>query len=108
MAGINIGEFEEIVDLYECITTMDQRGSKVEQYDWCCRHMAKVEVGASESDADYNVFSANSVTITTFKMCNVTTRWRVRWRNVMYNIRSVDPGERISPFMRLTAEEVMR
>jgi head-tail adaptor len=107
MTGVNIGEFEEIVDLYDCITTKDPRGAKVEQYDWCCRQMAKVEVGATETDADFNVFSADTITITMYKVCSLTTRWRVRWHDGMYNIRSVDLGERMSPFMRLTAEEVI-
>ena len=106
--NVNIGEFEEIVSLYYCNTTKDQRGAKVEEYIFCGRHMAKVEIGTAESDADFNVYSERTITLTLYKVAPVSTRWRVGWHDRMYNIRSIDPGDRISPFMVITAEEVMR
>ena len=106
--SVNIGELEEVVILLECVTSKDQRGAKVETYVPRGRYMAKVETDATESDADYNVFSAGAITITMYKVGCVTTRWRLRCRGVEYNIRNIDPGDRMSPFMRLSAEEVMR
>ena len=103
MVGVvNIGEFEEVVELLRCVTTKDTRGAKVETFTLVGQHMAKIE-----TDADYNVFSAATVVITMYKVKDVSTRWRVRCRNTVYNIRSIDIGDRMSPFMRLTAEEVM-
>ncbi len=108
MVGVvNIGEFEEVVELLRCVTTKDTRGAKVETFTLVGQHMAKIETDAAETDADYNVFSAATVVITMYKDKDVSTRWRVRCRNTVYNIRSIDIGDRMSPFMRLTAEEVM-
>ena len=108
VGAVNIGEFEEVVDLFTCVTTKDSRGAKVETYTLQGQHMAKVETDASELDADFNVFSASTIVITMYKVSDVSTRWRVRWRGVNFNIRAIDLGDRISPFMRLTAEEIMR
>ena len=104
---VNIGSFDEIVELFSCFTTKDARGAKVESYTFAGMRLANVDLTSSETDADYNVVSERSITVTMHKVFSIDTRWRLRWRGHFYNIQSVRPVDRMSPFTIVTAEEVM-
>lgn len=105
-AEINIGSFDEVVELLRCETTKDERGAKVETYTLASHRLAHVDLSSSETDADYNVYSERSITVTMYKVKGISTRWRLRWRGRQYNIQSVQPVDRMSPFTIVTAEEV--
>ena len=104
---VNIGSFDEVVELLECVTTKDERGAKVESFQLAARRVAHVEISSAETDSDYNVVSERSITVTMYKVCGIDTRWRIRWRGRQYGIKSVQPVDRMSPFTILTAEEEM-
>lgn len=104
---VNIGTFDEVVYLYTCETSKDARGAKVESYQCAGQRLARVDLSSSETDADYNVFSERSITVTMYKVCGISTRWRLGWRGHYYNIQSVQPVDRMSPFTVVTAQEVL-
>ena len=105
-AEINIGTFDEVVELLRCETTKDERGAKVESYTFAAHRMANVELSAGETDADYNVCSERSISVTMYRVRGISTRWRLRWRGRQYGIKSLQSVGRMSPFVIVTAEEV--
>lgn len=106
--NVNIGKFEEIILLLACETTTDDNGEKVETYHPVKRTLAHVEPATSESDASNNIYSGHSINVTLYRVPGMDTRWRIVWKGKGYNIKTIDPIERISPIERIYAEEVMR
>lgn len=106
--SVNIGRFDERITLLSCETTIGTRGEKVETYRPVRETVAHVEPATSESDASNNIFSGRSINITLYRVKEMDTRWRIRWRGKAYNIKTIDAVDRISPFVRVYAEEAMR
>ena len=106
--SVNIGRFDERITLLACETTRGSRGEKVETYHPVRETVAHVEPATSESDASNNIFSGHSINVTLYRVKGMDTRWRIQWQGKAYNIKTIDAIERISPFVRVYAEEAMR
>ena len=106
--SVNIGRFDERITLLACETSIGARGEKVESYHPVKDTLALIEPATSESDAANNIYSGHSIYATMYRVPGMDTRWRILWQGKQYNIKTIDPIERISPFRRIYAEEVMR
>lgn len=100
-----IGSFDERIELLKCLTDKGPKGEKVETYVTSRNAYGHVDLSASEDLGDYNVESEGSIVVTMYKTPGLDTRWRIRWRGKLWNIIRMEPISRISPFIRITAEE---
>jgi head-tail adaptor len=105
---VDIGRFDEIVELLECHTTRGTRGEKIETYVPERKTVAHVEPATSETDADSNIYSGRSIVVSMYAVPEMSTRWRIAWRGTPYNIKTIDTIDRLSPFVRVYAQEVMK
>ena len=105
MAEVNIGEFDQIVEIFSCATRHGDKGETIEDYSKEGCVSAKVDVLINEEENDYNISSERTITVTTYGIPDMTTRWRLRWQGQNYGIRSITPVSRMSPFTRIVADE---
>lgn len=104
--NVNIGEFDRLVTLQKCVITTGPQGQKKSSFADFAKVFAKVERSDSETIMDDNLESDKSLVVTTYKHNEVTTRWRVVVDGLAYEIRSIDNGNRMSPFMRLLIKTI--
>lgn len=105
---INIGEFWNYIDVYECVQSKDSKGAKTETWNLKAHVHARVEPMMTEVDTYDNLAERESLMLTVYRIKEMTTRWRVKWNDKFYDIKSITPVSKISPFVHLTAEEIIQ
>ena len=103
---INPGEFDTQVTVMSVTQTIGGEGQKTITSTQYGVVWAKVEPITDEMVADDNYESATSIQVTMHKIASLTTRWQLVIDGVTYEIRSVDPIERWSPYCILTARTI--
>lgn len=97
---------DEVIDLYSWSLTRGSEGQKIETYTPAGKVFARVSPSTFGAVVDDNAESKESCSVEMYKRRDVTTRWRVKWRGRMYDITSIDMGERLSPMMTIQMSEV--
>ena len=103
---INPGEFDTKVNVVSVTQSLGPQGQKRRTVESCGDVWALVEPLTDEMVADDNFESATSVRVTMYKIAGLTTRWQLVIAGVTYEIRSIDPIERWSPYFVLTARTI--
>jgi len=99
---INIGELDTLVTLFAPSASIGTQGEKILSYGVFSDVFAKVDLQADEVIDYSNLESENDITLTIYKVPQLTTRWRVKVSGLMYEITAIDHISRVSPLFRLT------
>jgi len=105
---IGIGELDTQVTLQSVSQGHGTRGEITTVYSQVCQPWAKVEANLDETIANDNLEQGRSYRVTLHKADagSATTRWRVVIDSVTYEVRSIDPIDRMSPFCILTVYSI--
>jgi len=95
---INMGDFDQLVKVQSCTITTGSQGAKKYTFTDHLDVWAKVESNAQEMSNNSNWEESQYITITCYKIPNITTRWRIKVNGMPYEITSIDTIERISPY----------
>lgn len=104
-ADTNIGAFEDKLELYTLTQTRGSEGEKIESFSLMATVYGNVSVSTTESVESDNQAAKMSATITIYKRTDITTRWQIKWGSVVFEITSIVPDERLSPFMQISVRE---
>ena len=99
---INMGEMDTLVTLQKCGITYGPEGEKIQTYTDFRRVYANVDRRVSEQVSVGNLEDSDYITLTIYKVPELTTRWRVVVDDRDYEITGMDLISRISPFCTLT------
>lgn len=100
--AINMGEMDTLVTLQKCEITYGSEGEKIQTYTDFRRVYANVDRRVSEQVSIGNLEDSDYITLTIYKVPELTTRWRVVVDDRAYEITGMDLISRISPFCTLT------
>lgn len=105
---INIGEFDTQVALYSVTQSRGTQGQKTITRTLNGTVWAKVETLTDEFVSDDNLEARTTVSVSTYKIQGLNTRWELEINGVPYEIRGIDPISRWSPLCVITAETIQR
>jgi len=103
---VEIGELDTLVTLQECTITRNERGAKVYSWEDFRDVYAKVDRSVDETVTNENLESGHLMSLTIYKVPELTTRWRVILEDVPYSIESISNPERFSPLYTLTIRAI--
>jgi len=103
---INIGQLDTLVLLRSCVITYGRQGAKKYTFQDYGQVYAKVERTVSETVTNTNLEEGQEITLTIYKVQDLTTRWRVVVDGRSYEITAIDPISRVSPLCQLTLHAV--
>lgn len=106
--SFRIGDMDTVVVVQGCEVTRGAEGEKVMVYSEHSRPFAKIERTISEAVSHDNLEEGNTLTLTMYKIHDMTTRWRVLIDDVPYEITAIDPIARMSAFCELTVTSIDR
>lgn len=106
MIRINPGDFDTVVTVQSVSTTRGAQGQRIVSYAYHSDCFAKVDRNVNESVSDNNLEASQAISLTMYKIEGLTTRWRVLVADKPYEIRSIDPLDRISPYCILTLQAI--
>ncbi len=92
----NLGELDTLVTIRSCIIGKTDRGAKTYSFPFHSKVWAKVSRSVDEVVANQNLEALHTVTLTMYKIEEMTTRWQVVLDGKPYEIVSIDPIERMS------------
>ena len=103
---INFGELDTLVLLRSCVITYGTQGAKKYTFQDYGQAYAKVDRNVAEAVTNTNLEEGQEITLTIYKVQDLTTRWRVVVEGRTYEISGIDPVSRISPLCHLTLHAV--
>ena len=99
---IRIGELDTQVELQKMGQKIGSQGQKSWAIISRAIVWAKVERNVNEAIGDENLEANASLTVTIYKVSDLSTRWRVVVEGKTYEVRSIDPISRASLFCTLS------
>ncbi len=107
MDRMDIGGMDTKIVLQQCVITQGDSGEKI--YNWKSGReaFAKVERNEDEVVDNGNLEQGSALTLTIWKVPNLTTRWRVLIGGSAYAIESIDPVSRISPICKISVRAII-
>lgn len=99
---IRIGDLDTQVELQKLGQSIGSQGQKTWAVTARYTVWAKVERNVNEGIGDENLEANASLTVTIYKVSDLSTRWRVNVEGKTYEVRSIDPISRASLFCTLT------
>jgi head-tail adaptor len=99
---INIGELDTKVTLLQCVISYNSQSAKKYAFTEHSKVFAKVDRSVSESVTNTNLEQGVDVSLTIYKVADLTTRWRVVIEGKTYAITGIDPISRVSPLCVLS------
>lgn len=106
MNRINPGEFDTKVTMQSVTASRGSQGQRIVSHTDYSSPFAKIERDIDESVTDNNLEAGQSIKLTTYKIAELTTRWRVIVAEKPYEIRSIDPIDRMSPYFILSLHAI--
>ena len=103
---VNIGELDTLVTFYSVERTIGDQGQKTVRRTQHCRLFAKLEPLTDEYVSDDNLEARTGMTVTTYKVPGMNTRMELEIGGVPYEIKGIDPIDRMSPFCIITASTI--
>lgn len=105
---INIGELDTTVVVLKYTESFGAESELIKTWVEHSRPFAKVERETNESVSMGNLEERQTLTLTMYKIPELTTRWRISVDGQPYEIRDIDPVSRISPLCILTVHAIDR
>lgn len=99
---INIGTLDTLVTILSCETSRNREGAKVFTFPSFRDVYANVDRHADEQVNTGNLEQGEYITLTIYKIPELTTRWRVRVEGQTFEITGIDPISRVSPLCILS------
>lgn len=98
----DIGYMDTKVMLKSCVITRNEQGAKVKTYTDFREVWAKIDHSIDEQVSYGNLEAGELITLTIYKVPELTTRWRVGIDGADWEISSIDSIDRLSPICKLT------
>ena len=92
----NLGELDTLVTIRSCVIEKNDKGAKRYQFPFHSKVWAKVSRTVDEMVDNQNLEALHTVTLTMYKIKEMTTRWQVVLEGKAYEVVSIDPIERAS------------
>ena len=99
---INIGTLDTLVAILRCEISRNQEGAKVFTFPAFRQVYANVDRHADEQVNTGNLEQGEYISLTIYKIPELTTRWRVRVEGQTFEITGIDPISRVSPLCTLS------
>lgn len=103
---INIGELDTLVTIQRCTIGHGTQGQKTYTFADYGKVFAKVDRQVDEVVNNTNLEEGQNVSLTCYKIAELTTRWRVIIDGRRYAITAIDPVSRVSPLNILSLHAV--
>lgn len=100
---VNIGLMDTKITVVQVMIGRGAQGQKQRTESVYGDVMAYLEPLTDEMVSDDNLEARTGMSVTIYKIPNLTVRWQLVIGNVPYEIRSIDPISRWSPLCTLTA-----
>lgn len=98
----NIGELDTLVTVQSCVISTGAHGQKMYDFTDHSKVWAKVDRTTDEIIGNQNLEEGQSLTVTMYKIKELTSRWRLVIGGKPYAITGTDPISRFSPLCRIT------
>ena len=106
MATFNTGDLDTLVTIQQCVISYGSEGQKTYTFTDFRDVYANVDRRFSEQVSVGNLEDSDYITLTIYKIPELTTRWRVKIGSQSYEISAIDMGDRLSPFCVLSIKAV--
>lgn len=103
---INIGSLDTLVIVLKGEQSRNSQGAKSFTYTEHSRVFANVDRRIDEQVVTGNLEEGQFISLTVYKIAELTTRWRVVVEGRTYEITAIDPIERLSPFCILSLHAI--
>ena len=104
----DIGSLDTLVTVMQAVITQGDRGQKTITYGQHSEVYAGIRASTDEVVNNSNLEQGEDLTLTIYKIAGLTTRWRILIHGKPYEIRSIDPIDRISPLCELGLHAIDR
>ena len=105
---INIGELDTRITVLQYTETRGDEGELIKTWVDHSKPYARVERETSEQISMGNLEERQVLTVTMYKIQEMTTRWRLVVDGQPYEISDIDPVSRISPLCHVTVHAIDR
>lgn len=103
---VNPGDLDTLITVQAFSQVRGSQGQKSKTYTTYRKVWAQVTPATSEAVSDGNYEATTTVTVTLYKITELTTRWRLIINGVSYEITSIDTLSRWSPYCVITARTI--
>jgi len=102
----SFGNFDTQITLLSPSYTRGQQGERIETFTVAHSVFGAVEKTMDDATDDYNFDSRTALSVTAYKIQGVDTKWRVSIGNDLFEIASIDWGERLSNYFTLSLRSI--
>ncbi len=102
----NIGTLDTLVTIQKCVISKGVEGSKSYTFTDYSSVYANVEQRIDEQVSIGNLEQGDYVSLTIYKIPELTTRWRVKIDGRVYEITAIDPIDRLFPVCTLSLHAI--
>lgn len=103
---INIGTLDTLVTIQQCVITQGKQGGKSYTFSDYSNVYANIDRRINEQVSIGNLEEGDYVSLTIYKIPDLTTRWRVKFSGRVYEITGIDPIDRLSSLCVLTLHDI--
>lgn len=104
----DIGAMDTLVTIQRAILNTGARGQKDFTFEDFARVYAGINANTDEAINNENLEQGENITLTIYKIPQLTTRWRVLIMGKPYEIISINPISRTSPVCELGLSAIDR
>lgn len=101
-----VGTLDTLITVQRCTITTGAQGQKKYTFTDYGKVYANIERNVDESVGNGNLESAQTLTVTMYKIQGLTTRWQLVIGGKAFSIQSMDPISRYSPLCELTVSSI--
>jgi SPP1 family predicted phage head-tail adaptor len=105
---INLGDFDQLIKFKEPVKTKGGKSQIVTTYVEKARIYGDIEVSqAAEATLNENVISLDKITITTYYLTGINSKWVIEWLGEIYDIVSIRKSKQ-TIFMKIDAKKMLK
>lgn len=105
---VNIGDLDTKIAVWAIAQGRGSEGQNTRTRTKHSEVFARVERTADDGVSDDNYESGTTVSVLMYKIQAMTTRWQLEIDGVPYEITSIRPLSRISPFCEVSARTIQK
>lgn len=103
---INIGELDTLITLFAPAAGIGSEGEKFSTYTEHSQVFARIERNIADQLAFDNYDGRDIAAISIYKISTMNTRWQVEISGRRYEVLSIDPVSRVSPFCVVSLQSI--